>query len=35
MITYGSYMRNTVSIEKCGRRIEIFDTGITPSSPVL
>ena len=26
MITYGSYMRKTDSIEKCVRRIEIFDT---------
>ena len=26
MITYGSYMRKTDSIEKCVRRIEVFDT---------
>ena len=26
MITYGSYMKKTDSIEKCVRRIEIFDT---------
>ena len=26
MITYGSYMRKTDSIERCVRRIEIFDT---------
>ena len=26
MITYGSYMRRTDSIEKCVRRIEVFDT---------
>ncbi|MBO7721149.1 MAG: sodium-dependent transporter [Kiritimatiellae bacterium] len=28
MITYGSYMRREDSIEKCVRRIEIFDTAI-------
>jgi NSS family neurotransmitter:Na+ symporter len=28
MITYGSYMKKTDSIEKCVRRIEIFDTFI-------
>ena len=28
MVTYGSYMKKTDSIEKCVRRIEIFDTVI-------
>ena len=34
MITYGSYMKKEVSIEKSVRQIELFDTGIDNSFKV-